>query len=221
MAAPSTLWSSVAKPWLRSKWERFLPSETSWNRWLGNISSRTGCQSQSRPHSLFTKSPSKAPIREMRNGRKQVCGIKENSTSHSTNWRMPSRYCRDRYLFGRGYRLTGDNPQDLIFSVTQRSISSVGAGLRFDTEEYFAILLNGTLVIARKAVRSWRSQRASVNVHRLASTIPLNARRSATSTLPISSPIRTSIFTTKAANWSMSPTDTTSRRIRLFGYELV
>ncbi len=77
---------------------------------------------------------------------KQVCGIKENSsiTLNELKNALSILSGTDTYS-DVSYRLTGDNPQDLIFSVTQRSISSVSAGLRFDTEEYFAILLNGTL----------------------------------------------------------------------------
>ncbi|WP_099463810.1 patatin-like phospholipase family protein [Parabacteroides provencensis] len=43
------------------------------------------------------------------------------------------------------YKLTGEKQDNLIFTVQEKSISSINVGLRFDTEEIVAVLLNATL----------------------------------------------------------------------------
>lgn len=42
------------------------------------------------------------------------------------------------------YKLTGEGQQDLVLTVQEKSVSSVNLGLRFDTEEIIAVLLNAT-----------------------------------------------------------------------------
>jgi len=48
------------------------------------------------------------------------------------------------------YKLTGDKEQDLVFTVQERSISSLNGGLRFDSEEVVGVLLNATLDFRRQ-----------------------------------------------------------------------
>ncbi|WP_102407280.1 patatin-like phospholipase family protein [Parabacteroides bouchesdurhonensis] len=43
------------------------------------------------------------------------------------------------------YKLTGERQDNLVFTVQEKSISSINVGLRFDTEEIVAVLLNATL----------------------------------------------------------------------------
>lgn len=47
------------------------------------------------------------------------------------------------------YKLLGDQQQHLVFTVQEKSISSLNAGLRFDTEEIVGVLLNATLDLRR------------------------------------------------------------------------
>lgn len=48
------------------------------------------------------------------------------------------------------YKLTGERQQDLVLTVQEKSISSVNVGLRFDTEEIVAVMLNTTLDFRRR-----------------------------------------------------------------------
>ncbi len=43
------------------------------------------------------------------------------------------------------YKLTGERQQDLVLSMQEKPMSSLNAGLRFDSEELVAVQLNGTL----------------------------------------------------------------------------
>lgn len=48
------------------------------------------------------------------------------------------------------YKLTGEQQQDLLFTVQEKSVSSLNAGLRFDSEEIVGVLLNATLDFRRQ-----------------------------------------------------------------------
>lgn len=77
---------------------------------------------------------------------KKISKLKENSyiTLTELQQAMSILIGTDAYS-NVGYKLTGDNQQDLVLIVQEKSISSVNVGVRFDTEEIVAVLLNATL----------------------------------------------------------------------------
>lgn len=76
----------------------------------------------------------------------QISGLKENSriTLKELQNAMSILVGTNAYS-NVSYKLTGEGQQDLILSVQEKSISSVNLGLRFDTEDIVAVLLNATL----------------------------------------------------------------------------
>lgn len=76
----------------------------------------------------------------------QISGLKENSRLTLGELQKAMSIVVGTNAFSNvSYKLTGENEQDLLLTVQPKSISSLNAGLRFDTEEIVAVLLNGTL----------------------------------------------------------------------------
>jgi NTE family protein len=76
----------------------------------------------------------------------RLCGLKDNSliTLRKLQQAISILMGTDAYSHV-SYKLTGDEPYDLQFIVQQKSISSINLGIRLDTEEVAAGLLNATL----------------------------------------------------------------------------
>lgn len=76
----------------------------------------------------------------------QISGLKENTpiTLHQLQ-RAMSIVVGTNAFSNVSYKLTGEHQQNLILTVQPKTISSLNAGLRFDSEEIVAVLLNGTL----------------------------------------------------------------------------
>lgn len=76
----------------------------------------------------------------------QISGLKENSRLTLQGLQHAMSIVVGTNAFSNvSYKLTGEHEQDLILTVQPRTISSLNAGLRFDSEEIVAVLLNGTL----------------------------------------------------------------------------
>lgn len=77
---------------------------------------------------------------------KQLSGVKENSTlSLKKLEEVMSIVVGTNAYSNVSYKLVGEKQQDLVLMVEEKPISSISAGLRFDSEETVALLLNGTL----------------------------------------------------------------------------
>ena len=76
----------------------------------------------------------------------QISGLQENSyiTREKLQQAMSVLVGTNAYS-SVSYKLAGEEENDLILTVQEKSISSVNLGLRFDTEEIVAVLLNATL----------------------------------------------------------------------------
>lgn len=75
-----------------------------------------------------------------------ISGLRENSAISSHELQKAMSIIVGTNAFSNvSYKLTGEGPQDLILTVEPQSISSLNLGLRFDSEEIVAVLLNATL----------------------------------------------------------------------------
>lgn len=81
----------------------------------------------------------------------KISGLKENSyiTLDQLQQAMSILVGTDAYS-NVSYKLTGEQQQDLVLTVQEKLISSVNVGLRFDTEEIVAVMLNTTLDFRRR-----------------------------------------------------------------------
>lgn len=76
----------------------------------------------------------------------QISSLKENSRLTLQGLQRAMSIVVGTNAFSNvSYKLTGTHEQDLILTVQPKTISSLNAGLRFDSEEIVAVLLNGTL----------------------------------------------------------------------------
>lgn len=75
----------------------------------------------------------------------QISGLKENSriTLQELHNAMSILVGTNAYS-NVNYKLTGEKQEDLVLTVQEKSVSSVNLGVRFDTEEIAAVLLNAT-----------------------------------------------------------------------------
>lgn len=75
----------------------------------------------------------------------QISGLKENSKITLNELHNAMAILVGTNAFSNvNYKLTGERQQDLVLTVQEKSVSSVNLGLRFDTEEIIAVLLNAT-----------------------------------------------------------------------------
>lgn len=75
-----------------------------------------------------------------------ISGLKENSPISLQKLQKAMSIIVGTNVFSNvSYKLIGEGPQDLILTVQPKSVSSLNLGLRFDTEEIVAVLLNATL----------------------------------------------------------------------------
>lgn len=77
---------------------------------------------------------------------KQISGLKENNyVSLKKLEEAMSIIVGTNAYSSASYKLTGEQQQDLVLMVEEKPISSISLGVRFDSEETVAVLLNGTL----------------------------------------------------------------------------
>lgn len=75
----------------------------------------------------------------------RLSGLKENSRITLKELREAMSILVGTNAYSNiNYKLVGEKQQDLVLEVQPKSISSVNLGLRFDTEEIVAVLLNAT-----------------------------------------------------------------------------
>lgn len=76
----------------------------------------------------------------------RISGLKENSRISVQELQNAMSILVGTNAFSNvSYKLTGEKQEDLLLTVQPKSISSINVGLRFDTEEIVAVLLNATL----------------------------------------------------------------------------
>lgn len=76
----------------------------------------------------------------------RISGLKENSRISLPELQNAMSILVGTNAFSNvSYKLTGEKQEDLLLTVQPKSISSINVGLRFDTEEIVAVLLNATL----------------------------------------------------------------------------
>lgn len=76
----------------------------------------------------------------------RISGLKENSRISLHELQNAMSILVGTNAFSNvSYKLTGEKQEDLLLTVQPKSISSINVGLRFDTEEIVAVLLNATL----------------------------------------------------------------------------
>lgn len=76
----------------------------------------------------------------------QISGLRENSYLTLRELQQAMSIVVGTNAFSNvSYKLTGEHEQDLLLTVQPKTMSSLNAGLRFDSEEIVAVLLNGTL----------------------------------------------------------------------------
>ena len=75
-----------------------------------------------------------------------VSGLKENSRLTLPDLQKAMSIIVGTNAFSNvSYKLVGEHPRDLVLTVQPQSVSSLNLGLRFDSEEIVAVLLNATL----------------------------------------------------------------------------
>lgn len=76
----------------------------------------------------------------------RISGLKENSRISLHELQNAMSILIGTNAFSNvSYKLTGEKQEDLLLTLQPKSISSINVGLRFDTEEIVAVLLNATL----------------------------------------------------------------------------
>lgn len=76
----------------------------------------------------------------------RISGLKENSRISLHELQNAMSILVGTNAFSNvSYKLTGEQQEDLLLTLQPKSISSINVGLRFDTEEIVAVLLNATL----------------------------------------------------------------------------
>lgn len=76
----------------------------------------------------------------------KISGLKENSRISLHELQKAMSIVVGTNAFSNvSYKLTGERQENLVLTVQPKSISSINVGLRFDTEEIVAVLLNATL----------------------------------------------------------------------------
>lgn len=81
----------------------------------------------------------------------KISGLSEYSVVTSDRIQSAVSRLQGTGMFTRvGYRFEGTSPYDVVFSVEESTRNSAGVGLRFDTEEMAAILLNVTMAVSQR-----------------------------------------------------------------------
>ncbi len=75
-----------------------------------------------------------------------ITGLRDSSMVTATELQNAMSIVIGTDAYARvNYKLTGEKQQDLVLGMQEKPISSLNAGLRFDSEELVAVQLNGTL----------------------------------------------------------------------------